>query len=160
MNVQLKSFITTTSSTSPATERNVYPYELVNPGSKADNVLAIVDSVVHAPLPKNYTEIDNVVRERESNPRYASALTRARQRLAAQAEGDEQITTVASLRLRVGLSQAKVAAMLGGTQSSYSQIESGRRPDILLSTFEKLIEIFHVTRDELVISLKNTQEKK
>ncbi|MCL5802068.1 MAG: helix-turn-helix domain-containing protein [Gammaproteobacteria bacterium] len=159
MNAQKKSSQPTTTSTSPAIKRNVYPYDVVNPGTRAENVLAIVAHVVYAPLPAGYREIDDVVRERENNPRHASALARARQRLAAQVEEVAQKTTVASLRLKAGLSQAKVAELLGNSQSSYSLIESGRRTDIFLSTFEKLADIFHVSRDELSASIKNTQEK-
>lgn len=159
MNAQSKSSLPTTPSTSPVIKRYVYPYDVVNPGTRAENVLAIVERIVHAPLPAGYREIDDVVRARENNPRRASALARARQRLATQIEEAAQKTTVASLRLKVGLSQAKVAELLGNSQSSYSLIESGRRADILLSTFEKLTGIFQVPRDELATALKNTQEQ-
>lgn len=158
MNVQSKSSLLTTPSTSPATKRNVFPFNIVNPGSRADNVLVIVDSVVHAPLPSGYREIDDIVRTRESNARHASALARARQRLAAHVEDDAKKTTVASLRLKAGLSQARIAELLGNSQSSYSLIESGRR-DILHSTFEKLAAILLVSRDDLAAALKNTQQK-
>lgn len=159
MNVQKKSSQPTTTSTSPAIKRNVYPYDVVNPGTRAENVFVIVERVVHAPLPAGYREIDDIVRARENNPRHASALARARQRLATQVEGVSQQSTVASLRLKAGLSQAKVADLLGNSQSSYSLIESGRRADILLSTFEKLAEIFQVSRDELSAALKHAREK-
>lgn len=122
-------------------------------------MLAIVEQVIHAPLPVGYREINDVVQKSETNPRRAAALARARQRLAAQAEEVGQKTTLGSLRLKAGLSQTRVAELLGNSQSSYSMIESGRRGDILLSTFEKLVEIFGVTRDELAEALKNTQEK-
>ena len=110
-------------------------------------------------LQPGYTEIENAVRMRENNTRHASALTRARQRLAVKVEDAEQATTIVSLRLKAGLSQAKVAELLGNSQSSYSLIESGKRTDMLFSTFEKLTDIFHVSRDELAISIKNTQEQ-
>ena len=159
MNAQSKSSLPTTPSTSPVTRRFVYPFEVVNPGSQADNVLAIVERVVHAPLPTGYREIDDIVRTRENNPRHAAALARARQRLATHVEDKAQKTTIASLRLKVGLSQAKIAELLGNSQSSYSLIESGRRADILHSTFEKLAAIFRVSRDELADALENTKEK-
>lgn len=159
MNVQSKSSLLTTPSTSPVIKRFIYPFEVVNPESQADNVLAIVDRVVHAPLPTGYREIDDIVRTRENNPRHAAALARARQRLATHIEDDAQKTTIASLRLKVGLSQAKIAELLGNSQSSYSLIESGRRTDILHSTFEKLAAIFRVSRDELADALENTKEK-
>lgn len=159
MNVQSKSSQLTTPSTSPVIRRFVYPFEVVNPGSQADNVLAIVDRVVHAPLPTGYREIDDIVGVRENNPRHAAALARARQRLATHVEDEAQKTTIASLRLKVGLSQAKIAELLGNSQSSYSLIESGRRADILHSTFEKLAAIFRVSRDELADAFENTKEK-
>lgn len=159
MNAQSKSLQLTTHSTSPVIKRYGAPYALINPGSQADNVLSIVERVVHAPLPAGYREIDEVVRSRENNPRYSSALTRARQRLAAHVEDETQKITLASLRLRAGLSQAKVAELLGNSQSSYSLIESGRRTDILLSTFEKLVAIFKVSRDDLATAIENTKEK-
>lgn len=159
MTAQNKSSQPTTLSTFPVIKRYGSPYALVNPGSKADNVLSIVERVVHAPLPAGYREIDDIVRARESNPRHASALARARQRLAAHVEDETQKTTVASLRLKVGLSQAKIAELLGNSQSSYSLIESGRRADILFSTFEKLASIFQVSRDELATAIENTKTK-
>jgi DNA-binding XRE family transcriptional regulator len=122
-------------------------------------VLAIVERVVHAPLPAGYREIDDIVSTRENNPRHASALARARQRLATHAEDEAQKATVASLRLKAGLSQSKIAELLGNSQSSYSLIESGRRADILLSTFEKLASIFKVSRDELAAAIDNTKAK-
>jgi DNA-binding XRE family transcriptional regulator len=159
MNDQGKSSLPTTSSTFPIIKRYGTPYALVNPGSRAENVLAIVEHVVHAPLPAEYREIDDVVRKNESNPRRAVALARARQRLAKQVEDVAQKSTLASLRLKAGLSQSKVAELLGNSQSGYSLIESGRRADIFLSTFEKLIQILHISRDDLATALKNTQEK-
>ncbi len=159
MNAQSKSSLPTTPSTSPVIKRYGSPWALVNPGSRAENVLAIVERVVHAPLPAGYREIDDVVRKSESNPRRAAVLARARQRLANRVEVAAQKPTLASLRLKAGLSQAKVAELLGNSQSSYSLIESGRRADILLSTFERLIQILHVSRDKLAAALKNGQER-
>lgn len=100
-----------------------------------------------------------MVRDRETNPRRAAALARARKRLAEQVEGFDGDLTIASLRLKAGLSQAKIAELLGNSQSSYSLIESGKRRDILHSTFEHLVEILGVTRDGLAEAIKNTQEK-
>ena len=152
-----KSSLPTTSSTFPVIKRYGTPYALLNPESRAQNVLAIVEHVVHAPLPADYREIDDVVRTSESNPHRAAALIRARQRLAHQVEDAVQKSTLASLRLKAGLSQSGVASLLGNSQSSYSLIESGRRADILHSTFEKLIQILHISRDELAAALKNSQ---
>lgn len=157
MNAQKKSSLPTTHSTSPVIKRYGSPYALVNPGTSAENVLAIVERVVHAPLPAGYREIDDIVRTRENNPRHSAALARARQRLAMHID-EAQKTTLASLRLKAGLSQARIAELLGNSQSGYSLIESGRR-DILYSTFEKLIALLHVSRDELAGAIANSQEQ-
>lgn len=159
MNAQSKLSLPTTLSISPVIKRYGTAYALVNPGSKADNVLSIVEHVVHAPLPAGYREIGDVIRARESNPRHASALVRARQRLAEHAEDETKKPTVASLRLRAGLSQAKIAELIGNSQSGYSLIESGRRADILLSTLKKLAAIFQISLDELDAAIENTKAK-
>lgn len=159
MNAQNKSSPPTTPSTSPVIERIYFARTAVNPESSAHNVIEIVQRVVHAPLPAGYTEIDDVIRESESNSQRAAALARARQRLATQLDVSPSRPTVAYLRLKAGLSQAKVAERLGNSQSSYSLIESGSRVDIHFSTFEKLVEIFNVSRDELAEALKNTRAR-
>jgi len=159
MNAQNKSSQPTTPSTSPVVRIVVGPYSAVNPESDAQNVIAIIQHVVHAPLPAGYTEIDDLIRESESDPQHAAALARARQRLAAQLESSPPRPTIAYLRLKAGLSQAKVAELLGNSQSSYSLIESGKRSEIYLATFEKLVQIFGVSRDELAAALKNTQDR-
>jgi len=160
MNAPSKSLPLTTPSTSPETRRFVFPYAQINPGTTAENVFAFVDQVVHAPIPPRYREIDEVIREREANPRRAAALERARQRLAYKVRSDNGSTTIAKLRLGIGISQAKVAELLGTSQSSYSLIESGRRPDIMLSTFAKLAGIFGVSLDEFAAAIKNTAERR
>jgi DNA-binding XRE family transcriptional regulator len=157
MIVQNKSSQLTTPSTSPVIKRLVFPFDQVNPGSKTNNVLAIVDSIVYAPLPDGYREINDVISTHERDVGRAAALARARQRLSERVDAAQK-PTVAVLRLKAGLSQAKIAELLGNSQSSYSLIESGRR-DILHSTFEKLTEILHVSRDELAMAIKNTQER-
>ncbi len=145
-------------STSPEFRRNVYPLNIINPESVATNVFVIEDSVVHAPLPDGYREIGDLVRKWEQDDRRGAALARARQRLGAHAEGDAKRSSLASLRLKAGLSQSRLAELLGNSQSGYSLIEAGRR-DILLSTFEKLVAILNVSRDELAAAIKNTQDK-
>jgi hypothetical protein len=46
--------------------------------------------------------------------------------------------------------------LLGNSQSSYSLIEVGQR-EMLYKTFEKLVDIFQVSRDELAQAIKNTK---
>ena len=121
--------------------------------------MAIVQQVVHAPLPTGYREIDDIIRGSENDPRRAVALAQARKRIAEKIEAQVTGHSIATLRLKRGLSQSKVAEMLGNSQSSYSLIESGRRADMLHSTFEKLADILQVSRDELAGAIQNTQVK-
>jgi len=114
--------------------------------------------VVHAPTRVGFHPIRDVIAERERDPRRLAAIERARKRIAEHAVGPAGAPTIAVLRLRAGLSQSRVAELIGNSQSSYSLIEAGKR-DILLSTFEKLVAVFGVTRDELAIAIQNTQEE-
>jgi DNA-binding XRE family transcriptional regulator len=155
-----KSSPPTRSSTSPPIRRFGSPYALINPETRAENVLAIVEQVVHAPIPADYTEIDDVLRRSEQDSRRAAALARARKRIATRISEANPSPTLSSLRLSAGLSQSKIAELLGNSQSSYSMIESGRRKDILLSTFNSLARILSVSRDDLAAALDNTQKGK
>jgi transcriptional regulator with XRE-family HTH domain len=83
-------------------------------------------------------------------------LAKARKRFAQTCNDIGMPLTIASLRLRSGLSQTKVAMLLGNSQSSYSLIEVGQR-EMLYKTFEKLVDIFQVSRDELAQAIKNTK---
>lgn len=147
--------LSTTSSEFPTFRKSVMPYSAVLPGSNTANVLTIVDCVAFAPVPKNFRDIAEIIAEREENPKRAAALARARVRLSKQAYADTK-TTLAALRLRAGLSQERLAKMLGNSQSSYSLVEAGKR-EIMLSTFEKLHEILKVSRDELAEALRNSK---
>lgn len=112
---------------------------------------------MHAPLPAKYTEIDNLIAKHEKDSRKAKALARARKRLATVVEAKSPMT-LSTLRLRQGLSQAVLASRIGNSQPSYSKIEAGR-VDVLYSTFEKLVGVLGVTRDQLAEAIRNTMEQ-
>lgn len=112
---------------------------------------------MHSPLPAGYTEIDDLITKHEGDTRKAKALARARQRLAKRLETSARLT-LSTLRLRRGLSQSVLAERIGNSQPSYSKIEAGR-VDVLHSTFEKLIVVLEVSRDELAEALRNTVEQ-
>lgn len=116
-----------------------------------------MEQFVSAAVPDGFREMRAVITEREQNPHRAAALKRARQRLADRLANSEDEVTVAVLRMRAGLSQARVAELLGNSQSSYSMIESGRRPNVMFATFERLANIFSVSRDELAQAIHNTE---
>jgi ribosome-binding protein aMBF1 (putative translation factor) len=112
---------------------------------------------VHAPLPSCYKEIDTLIKDREKNSTRSKALSKARERLAATLNSSEEVN-LSILRLRAGLSQYLLAEKIGNSQPSYSKIEAGRT-EIMFSTFEKLVEVLGVSRDELSLAIKNTQKE-
>lgn len=128
----------------------------VNPETHPQNVFFISDVVIHPPVPTGFKDIQAVVRNYEKQPSKAAVLAEARKRLSSSMTAIDMPVTIANLRLRAGLSQSKAAMLLGNSQSGYSLIEAGRR-DMLHKTFEKLVEIFNTTRDELAQAIKNTK---
>lgn len=156
MKFQGESLTPTTPSTSPVTRTVIG--KLCSPSSGAAEIYSIEQQVVHAPLPVGYTEIDDVIARRDSNPKRAAALARARERLANQLEATGP-ATLATLRLRCGLSQAALADMIGNSQPSYSKIEAGKS-DPQFTTLEKLAEALRVSLEEVVRAFKTTLEQK
>lgn len=108
------------------------------------------------PLSQGFKESGEIVNSFEHDPSRAEMLAKARKRFAQTCNDVGMPLTIASLRLRSGLSQTKVALLLGNSQSSYSLIEAGQR-EMLYKTFEKLVDIFQVSRDELAQAIKNTK---
>jgi len=141
----------TTLSASPVIRVDRSP---ITANSGGASIVRIEHRVVHAPVPAGYTEIDDLIDRHQQDPRKAKALERARQRLASVLNGKAP-TTLSTLRLRKGLSQASLAASIGNSQPSYSKIEAGR-VDVMHSTFEKLVEVLGVSRDDLAIAIRNT----
>lgn len=154
MNSPSESLQPTTSSESPEFKRYATPI----PTSGRTQVISIESAYVHAPMPEGYKEIDSLIQEREQNPARARALARARERLAQKLVADKENITLACLRLRAGLSQFGLAEKIGNSQPSYSKIEAGKT-EIMHSTYEKLVEVLGVSRDELSIAIKNTQKE-
>lgn len=118
---------------------------------------AIETSVVHAPLPEGYREIDDLVSHYESDPKKAAALVRARKKLAIASSGNRP-KTISELRLRKGLSQSQLATIIGTSQPRLSLIESGST-DMLHTTFEKLVIALEVSRDELAQAVAATTKR-
>jgi DNA-binding XRE family transcriptional regulator len=142
----------TTSSVSPEFKR----YIAETPKSSGQ-VITIESAYVHSPLPDGYKEIDSLIFEREKDLTRSKALSKARERLAATLNSSEEVN-LSILRLRAGLSQHLLAEKIGNSQPSYSKIEAGRT-EIMFSTFEKLVEVLGVSRDELSLAIKNTQKE-
>jgi len=108
--------------------------------------------------PQNgFQELDQLSTQYEGDSKHAQALANARKRFASNMREIEMPITIAMLRMQQGLAQSKVAALLGNLQSSYSLIESGQC-DMLHKTFEKLVDIFQVSRDELAKAIRQTKQ--
>ena len=159
MNALRKSLLQTKTSAYPVNKRFGFPHSEINPSTEASNVIVIVDCVISEYLPSAYTEIDDVIAKSERNPHRAAALARARGRMEEKLKESGAPVTLASLRLRAGLSQAKVASLIGNSQSSYSLIESGQRGDIFLSTSKKLASLFGVSLDEIDAAIENSKQR-
>ena len=159
MSALKKSLLQTKTSAYPVNKRFGFPHSEINPSTEASNVIVIVDCVISEYLPSAYTEIDDVIAKSERNPQRAVALARARGRMAEKLNESGAPVTLASLRLRAGLSQAKVASLIGNSQSSYSLIESGQRGDIFLSTSKKLASLFGVSLDEIDAAIENSKQR-
>ena len=159
MSTLKKSLLQTKTSAYPVNKRFGFPNAEINPSTEASNVIVIVDCVISEYLPSAYTEIDDVIAKSEHNPQRAVALARARGRMAEKLNESGAPVTLASLRLRAGLSQAKVASLIGNSQSSYSLIESGQRGDIFLSTSKKLASLFGVSLDEIDAAIENSKQR-
>jgi DNA-binding transcriptional regulator YiaG len=85
-------------------------------------------------------DIDDLVAEIEADPEMQAGLEDARRELAHDVYGDE--ATLASLRLRAGLSQTRLARLLGTSQAQISRMESGG--DLQASTMLRLSNVLHV----------------
>lgn len=100
----------------------------------------------------NGVDIDDWVAELEQDGEWRAALAEGRQWVADTfyaGEGD----TVCALRLRKGLSQAGLAALMGTSQSHIARIERGRE-DVALSTLRRLSDALGVTLDALDQALR------
>ena len=109
----------TTSSESPTIRREISPVAPTNYG----NVLRIECAVVYPPIPNRYADLNSLVNKYESNALRRDALIRARGRLAESLDSDG--ATLATLRLSRGMSQAKLAELIGTSQSRLSSLERG-----------------------------------
>jgi ribosome-binding protein aMBF1 (putative translation factor) len=76
------------------------------------------------PLPGG-KRLSDIVRRFESDPVMAERLASARRRLASELVSGESLQTIRDLRLRAGLSQAKLAERARSTQAYVARIEAG-----------------------------------
>lgn len=85
---------------------------------------------------QDVTSISSLISERELDPRKSAALARARQKIATRLTDEPQFS-LAKLRLQKGLSQARLATLMGVQQPYIARIERGD-DDLKISTIENL----------------------
>jgi len=76
-------------------------------------------------LPSGAVEIDDYVAQLEQDPAIRVELEQARQEIRATIYGTDDPSSIRSLRLSKGLSQARLADAIGSTQAHIARIEAG-----------------------------------
>jgi len=104
-----------------------------------------VFSVRASDLAAAHTDFDSLLAELESNPENASELTEAGRWVADVwlPEGE----TLRTIRRRKGLSQKRLAEIIGSTQPHLSNIESGKG-DLMFETVVKLCQALEISLDD------------
>lgn len=113
--------------------------------------ISLSEADSHKDLPG--TPIQELIKKHEENPVRAAALSRARKRIA---DRINNAFPLAKLRLSKGLSQAKLASLMGVEQPYIAKIEKGNA-DIQMSTIERLAFALNV---EQSVVFKALQEQR
>ena len=151
-----KSFVFMTPLTSPGSKHWVRLLPIATPVTQSQTWCVRVEKNINF-TQDEFQSLDQVISYYASSSKHAKALANARKRVAHSMRKSDMPITIAMLRMQQGLSQSQVATLLGNSQSSYSLIESGQR-DMLHKTFEKLITILRVSRDELAKAIEQTKQ--
>lgn len=99
-----------------------------------------------------FRPLSQVIADSEKREDRRHALEKARQRLSTKLYPNEG-TTLRTLRLNRGWSQASLAKRLGTSQSHIARIEHGN-DDIRLSTCRKLCEVFDIDMNALDLAFQ------
>lgn len=151
-----KSFVFMTPLTSPGSNHWVRLLPIATPVTQSQTWCVRGEKNINF-TQDEFQSLDQVISYYESSSKHAKALANARKRVAHSMRKSDMPITIAMLRMQQGLSQSQVATLLGNSQSSYSLIESGQR-DMMHKTFEKLITILRVSRDELAKAIDQTKQ--
>lgn len=96
-----------------------------SPTSSASQVIHAEFSAARPLSIPNTVSLESLISGFESDPEMAAAMQQARRNLAYSLYGDEP-ETLTVLRLSAGLSQVKLAQMVGTSQPHIARIEGGR----------------------------------
>lgn len=135
------------------------PTETYNFGSATETVTRApcpviqigVDDRIDRDVPVSLTSIDEVVAKSEGDALRLKYLQEARAELATSLESDG--VTVRTLRLRHGLSQAKLGEMIGTSQPHIARIERGTE-NVTIETCRKLARVLSVDMNTLDAALR------
>ncbi|GAA0215310.1 hypothetical protein GCM10009125_00430 [Castellaniella daejeonensis] len=101
--------------------------------------------------------IHSIIADRESDPKRAAALARARRKLASSMmENSTAKHTLASLRLASGHSQASLAAAMGTQQSYIARLERNGG-DMQSSTIRRMADALGVTCDQIIDAIEDNE---
>lgn len=92
----------------------------------------------------------------ERTPARAAALARARQRIGAWVTNEMPDKGLAALRMKAGLSQAKLAELIGTQQSNISRWEK-TTGDMQHSTMKKMAQVLGVSTADVVAAIERQQ---
>jgi DNA-binding transcriptional regulator YiaG len=102
--------------------------------------------------------IQDLAAERDADPRKSAAMDRARRRHALSLE-DSPAFSLAALRLSKGLSQTKLAHLMGVQQPYVARIEKGE-DDLKTSTIEKFAVALGVSEIEVFKAIHATRSNR
>jgi DNA-binding XRE family transcriptional regulator len=106
--------------------------------------------------PKNFVTIDDLIKDREADPRRGAALASARKELANE-HRDMEGSTVKTRRLELGYSQVKLAELVSTSQSHIARIERGTE-NVNIATCRKLCAALQIDMNTLDLML-HAQER-
>lgn len=101
----------------------------------------VIEVALDEKWPAGYRSIEDVVADAELDPSKKAAVEKARRWAASTLYGKEK--SLRTLRLSKGLSQARLAQLMGTTQSQIARVENGE-VDVQVSTLTRLADALQV----------------
>lgn len=118
-----------------------------------------IDFATEEPQHTHGKSASRLARQWDDNPQRAEAMQRARQRLAETLQ-PQTGATLAMLRLQKGLSQSRLATLIGTKQPYIARVESGD-DDLKISTIEKIAAALDLSPQEVfAVIAQNRSNKK
>lgn len=151
MNSAAESYELTTTCAEPVQRRTDRAMGLAG----ASNVLefvAFLEQVHQAALPRNTVDIDELVAEFERDDEGRQSIADGR-RWVAERHYSEGPPSLQALRLRLGLSQAQLANVIGTSQPHIARLESGQA-NAKLATLRRLADVLRVDMNTIDAAMR------